>query len=303
MFRRSPTANSGLVQVQETESHATHIVDSRYEVEAREAQATREMKRKLNPFLREETDEREASATRKLMLKGHMPSERTRGLALPKPLTLEQCVTLLMSPSGVIQNPKFLKTDSQYESNNTSSNSDSGKPHAALHDRLIPHACILGHAGRCSGSVGSYGSGETLFSRADALLSKGESTFQFDCNTVGPVPVASGYDPRTLMQSAAHVLNDSKENASSLQCEVRLSKVCGTPVVESRDRGTKMTSFTGNNLQSVKDGALKRQKAFNSMPKSSCFTGSTVSVMPQDQMDRTRAIGAMPKSSHFTIAF
>ena len=53
LFRRSPTASSGLVQVQEIESHATHVVDSCYEAEARGAQATRERKRKLNPFLRE----------------------------------------------------------------------------------------------------------------------------------------------------------------------------------------------------------------------------------------------------------
>ena len=57
------------------------------------------------------------------------------------------------------------------------------------------------------------------------MLEEGESvTHRFDCNTVGPVPVASGYGSRTLTQSAAHVLNGSKENASvsSLSNEKRL---------------------------------------------------------------------------------
>ena len=103
LFRRLPTACFGLVKSQETESYAARAVDSYLEaevcgaqatretmgVEAREAQATREMKRKLNPFLREETDERGASATRNMLPEGIMPPERARGLALPKPLTLE----------------------------------------------------------------------------------------------------------------------------------------------------------------------------------------------------------------------
>ena len=37
------------------------------------------------------------------------------------------------------------------------------------------------------------------FLRADALLDEEESvTHRFDCNTVGPVPVTSGYGSRTL---------------------------------------------------------------------------------------------------------
>ena len=43
-----------------------------------------------------------------------------------------------------------------------------------------------------------------------------EKTDRFDCNTVGPVPVASGYGSRTLTHSAAHALVDNKENASAL---------------------------------------------------------------------------------------
>ena len=132
LFRRLPTAYFGLVQSQET-----------LENEVRGAQATRETKRKLNPFLRKEECEREASASRKMLSKGIMPWERMRGLALPKPLTLEQCVTLLMSPPGVIQDPIFYKTDTH--PCNASSNSDPSKPHATLHDRLIRSASTSTH--------------------------------------------------------------------------------------------------------------------------------------------------------------
>ena len=56
--RRLPTACFGLVKNQETESYATQVVDSHLEVGVRGAQATREMKCELNPFI----EDREASA-------------------------------------------------------------------------------------------------------------------------------------------------------------------------------------------------------------------------------------------------
>ena len=80
--RRLPTACFGLKRKQETESYATRVVDSYPEFEDRGAQAAREMKRKLNPFV----EECEASATQETLSKGRMPSERMRCLALPKPL-------------------------------------------------------------------------------------------------------------------------------------------------------------------------------------------------------------------------
>ena len=80
-------------------------------------------------------------------------------------------------------------------------------------------------------------------------------THRFDCNPVGPVPVASSYGSRTLTHSAVHVLDHSKDHASSSQCEAISPKTEGTPVVESMDSGTQLTTFTG----------------------------STVSVMPTDQ--------------------
>ena len=286
LFRRSPTANFGLVKSQETESFAARAVDSYMEVgvrraqatretreaEAREAQATRELKRKLNPFLREQESEREASATRQMLSEGIMPPERVRGLTLPKSLTLEQFVAIMTPHSGILQNPKFHKND--IHSTTTSFNSDSGNLHATLHTDLNLDATMTVTEYPGAGTVTPDESGEALFSRAICMLTEEESVHRFDCNTVGPVPVASGYGSRTLTQSAAHMLFGSKENASSLQNEARSLEVSGIPVLESRDRGTKMTSFIG----------------------------STVSVMPIDQMDRTKAIGATPKSSHFTLS-
>ena len=64
--RRLTTACFGLVRKQETESYATQVVDSNPKVEDREAQATREMKRKLNPFI----ETCEASATQEIAPKG-----------------------------------------------------------------------------------------------------------------------------------------------------------------------------------------------------------------------------------------
>ena len=56
--------------------------------------------------------------------------------------------------------------------------------------------------------------------RAAALLEEGEYvTHRFDCNTVGPVPVASVCGSRTLTHSVVHVLDSSKDHASSPRCE------------------------------------------------------------------------------------
>ena len=41
-------------------------------------------------------------------------------------------------------------------------------------------------------------------------------THQFDCNTVGPVPVASGYGSSMLTHSAAYMLRDGNTHASAL---------------------------------------------------------------------------------------
>ena len=68
------------------------------------------------------------------------------------------------------------------------------------------------------GTVAPGKSGEYPFLRADTLLYEEEEsvTHRFDCNTVGPVPAASGYGSRTLTRSAVHVLDSSKDKASAL---------------------------------------------------------------------------------------
>ena len=92
-------------------------------------------------------------------------------------------------------------------------------------------------------------SGRTLFLRPGTLVGEEESvTHRFDCNTVGPIPVASGYGSRTLTYSAAYVLEGSKDHASSLLCEVNSPKVNVTPIVESIDSGTQITTFTGSDF-------------------------------------------------------
>ena len=103
--RRLPTACFGLVRKQQTESYATQVVDSYPKVEDCGAQATQQTKRKLNPFV----EECEASATQKIVSKGVMPPERTRGLTLAKPLSLEQFVALMMSPPNLVGSIHFIK--------------------------------------------------------------------------------------------------------------------------------------------------------------------------------------------------
>ena len=158
--------------------------------------------------MREGTDVCGASATQEPIPngtpKGVMPSERMRGLALPEPLSLERFVALMMSRPGTIQAPDFI-TDIHPTS--ASSNSESYQLRATTGGTSNPD----------DGTVRPVKSGEDLFLRADTWSEEGESvTDRFDCNTVGPVPVASGYGSRTLTHSAAHALVDNKENASAL---------------------------------------------------------------------------------------
>ena len=100
-------------------------------------------------------------------------------------------------------------------------------------------------------------SGGDLFLRAGDLLYEGESfTHRFDCNTVGPVPVASGYGSRTLTHSAVHVLDSSKDQASSPQCEAISPKTNETPVVEPIDSGIGITTLL------VATSVLKRRECY-----------------------------------------
>ena len=92
------------------------------------------------------------------------------------------------------------------------------------------------------------------------MLYEEESTIhRFDCNNVGPVPVASGYGTRTLTQSAMHMLDHSNDPA------------IGYP--ESNYR-------IGNTTLGVLENKV-------SVIKMTCFTGSTDSVMPEEEITGT----------------
>ena len=106
-------------------------------------------------------------------------------------------------------------------------------------------------------------SGEDLFLRANTSLKERESiTHRFDCNTVGPIPVASGYGSRTLTYSAAHVQDIctrvnipkgmSAQNLSANQT-ISHEKIHTHPVDNDRQelsqcqtKGKRFTHYTGN---------------------------------------------------------
>ena len=124
-----------------------------------------------------------------------------------------------------------------------SSNSESSKSHVSMCNHPPLSANIQGTVNPRNGTVFPWKSGETLFLRAGTLPGQGESvTHQFDCNTVGPVPVASGYGSSMLTHSAAYVLRDSNTHASSLQREAIAPKMDRAPVVESIDSGTQIST-------------------------------------------------------------
>ena len=130
-----------------------------------------------------------------------------------------------------------------------SSDSESRTPHVRMCNHPPPEAskCFPECPDECTPRPDK--SGEDLFLRASnegervrtqrgriCTLNEGESvTHRFDCNTVDPVLVASVYGSRTLTHSAAHVLDNSKDHASSPQCEAISLKTDGTPVVEQID--------------------------------------------------------------------
>ena len=122
-------------------------------------------------------------------------------------------------------------------------------------------------------------------------------THRFDCNPVGPVPVASSYGSRTLTHSAVHVLQSSKDHASALSSlhekihtqnndnglwELSETKVGDSkrlpkidPLVGRSDAklcGTQIQHFTGSNLHLAKEGVLQRQNPFQSVGKTIPFT-------------------------------
>ena len=86
-----------------------------------------------------------------------------------------------------------------------SSNSELCKPHEPMCDYPYTDVNMHDTVDPDQGIARTVKSGGDLFLRADTLLYEGESfTHRFDCNTVGPVPVASDYGSRTLTHSAVH---------------------------------------------------------------------------------------------------
>ena len=128
------------------------------------------------------------------------------------------------------------------------------------------------------------------------MLKEGESvTHRFDCNTVGPVPVASGYGSRTLTHSAAYVLEGSTHNTSSPspQYEGSSPRTDRAPVVESTGSGIQITTFTGSTVSVIPRDQMVEANDFGAMPKSSHLTGSTTSVLPETK-------NSSVKSTYFT---
>ena len=121
------------------------------------------------------------------------------------------------------------------------------------------------------------------------MLEKGESVQGFDCNTVGPVPVASGYGSRTLTQSAAHLLICSKENASALSLvnekrHVKSGDSCLRELSETKAGVPKTSENVDNTTSGVlrdNSGPTRGSHAVEGVAKITSFTGSTTPVLPE----------------------
>ena len=99
------------------------------------------------------------------------------------------------------------------------------------------------------------------FLRANTFPCERESvTHRFDCNTVGPVPVASGYGSTMLTHSAAYVLRDGNTHASSLLSEAIPLKMDRAPVVESRVSGIQITTVTGSTVSVIPESKPRGTK-------------------------------------------
>ena len=99
------------------------------------------------------------------------------------------------------------------------------------------------------------------------MLYEGESVIhRFDCNAVGPVPVASVYGSRTLTHSAVHTLDNSKDHASALSSLHEK--------IHTQDSDNELWE-----LSETEFGYLKNP----------LFTGSTVSVMPKEETTGTKS--------------
>ena len=153
MFRRLPTVCFGLERKQQTESYATQVADSHPEVEERGAQATRETKRKLNPFV----ETCEALATQKTM----HPKATCLQSEKREPLSLEQFVALIMSPPGNSRSPYFNKPD--IHPITTSSHSESYPSHKSMCNHSPVGVTLRNSANPVECTARPDKSGEDLF--------------------------------------------------------------------------------------------------------------------------------------------
>ena len=205
-----------------------------------------------------------------------MPSERMHGLALPKPLSLERFVALIMSPLGVSRSPYFNKTD--MHPTDMSSDSESDKSHESMCNYPLTEVSTYNPGKPDAGIARPDKSEGDLFSRANTLFNERESvTHRFDCNTVGPVPVVSGYGSRTLTHSAAYVLEGNTYNTSSL------SSKCEKRHIQNGDNDLRELSET-------KVGVPTTPETYSRPTRGS-----------DAEMVEAFESGTMPKSCHFTL--
>ena len=170
----------------------------------------------------------------------------------------------------------------------TSSNSDSGKPHATLHDHLTFNANISTYLHPSIRTVAPGNSGDDLFLRANTFPCERESvTHRIDCNTVGPVLVASGYGSSMLTHSAAYMLRDNDQNGDNGLRELSETQV-GVPetsdCVDNINLGVLRDPTTG--LQTTCCTSSEPTRGFyatEGVAKITHFTDSTVSVMPKEK--------------------
>ena len=150
------------------------------------------------------------------------------------------------------------------------------------------------------GTVSPDKSGEDLSLRANLLLKEGESiTHRFDCNTVGPVPVASGYGSRTLTHSAAYVLEGGTHHTSSFSSKhEKIHIQNGDNDLRELSETQVGVPETSDNIDSRPtrgpDAEMVEANKHGAVPNTCHFTGSTTSVLPEPNNSRV-------KNAYFTL--
>ena len=153
------------------------------------AKATHKINRKLNPFV----VSCETSLSQDPSPKRSMPSNRTRGLDLLRPLSLDRFVSKIMSHPSKISDHKLNKNQDH------------------IHNKRINTQQSV------TNDETQKNSTQVRLRRTSAInpFFGTQTSVQIDCNTVGPVPTALGYVSRTLIHSNAHVPDSSTDHASA----------------------------------------------------------------------------------------